>query len=57
MIKEDNLGDTNKFHLTLHEAESLHLDNSKMAGRQEDSFIYKIKNKEKEKRNRKHLID
>ena len=30
MIEEDNLGDTNKLYLALHEVDSLHLENWKM---------------------------
>ena len=38
MITEDNLGATDKFCLTFHEEDSLHLENGKMGGRQK-AFI------------------
>ena len=52
MSKDDNLGDTNKPYLTLHEVDSLLLENCKM-GQKAGSF-YRIKNKEET--NRKYLI-
>ena len=44
MIKEDNLGDTNKLYLILHEADGLHLENCKMG--QKAGGFYRIENKE-----------
>lgn len=44
MIEEDNLGDTNKLYLILHEVDSLLLENCKM-GQKARSF-YRMKNKE-----------
>lgn len=35
MVKEDNLGGTNKVYSALHEADSLYLETCKMGGRQE----------------------
>ena len=48
MIKEDNLSDTNKHYLTLHETSNLHSQGSGELknGRKAGNF-YKIKNKEK----------
>ena len=47
MIKEDNLGVTNIPYLTLHEADSLHLENCKTGWKA--GCFYKIGNKEQEK--------
>ena len=52
MIKENNLGDTNKLYLTFHEADSLHSENCKM--RQKAGSFYRIK--KKEEKNRKYPI-
>lgn len=45
MIKQSNLGDADKLHLTLHEADSLHLENCSIMWRTEN--FYRIKNKER----------
>ena len=45
MIKENNLGDTNKLCITLFEVDSLHLENSKMSWKAVG--FYRIKNKNK----------
>lgn len=50
MITEDNLGAMDKFCLTFHEADSLHLENGKMGGRQK-AFIRQKKKKNKEEKN------
>lgn len=57
MIKEDNLSDTNKHYLTLHETSNLHSQGSgeRKNGRKAGNF-YKIKNKEKAEKNRKYMI-
>ena len=44
MIKETNLSGTYKLYLTLHEADSLLLENGKTGQKTENS--YKVKNKE-----------
>lgn len=50
MIKEDNLGYTNKLHLTLHKVDSLYLENSE-SGDKVVSFIEeRIRNKEEKSR-------
>lgn len=54
MIKEDNLGITNKLYLALHEVDSFHSKSCKM-GQKKGNFD-RIKNKEQGKTNRKYLI-
>lgn len=55
VIKEDNLGDTNKLYLTLHEVDKFHLENCKMGLKERKMYrLKKIKNKEE--KYKKHLI-
>ena len=54
MIKEDNLGDTSKLYLTLHETSNLFLEHHEMG--QKAGSLYRIKNKGEQNRNRKSLI-
>lgn len=49
MTKENNSGDANKLYLTLHEVDSLILENCK-TGKKATSFC-RIKNKEQEDKN------
>ena len=44
MIKENRLGDTNKFYSILHEVDGLHLENCETGQKAGD--FYRIKNKE-----------
>ena len=54
MIKEDNLSDTNKLYLTLHEVGSFYP--KKCTKGQKAGSSDRIKNKEQGKTNRKYLI-
>ena len=44
MIKEENLGDTNKLYLTLHEADGILLEKCKMEWKARS--VYRVENKE-----------
>lgn len=48
MIKEDNLGDTNKLYLTLHEVDSFYPKEVQRGRRQEALIGQRIRNKERQ---------